>query len=122
MGAADHFAAELDQPAVGKAGLFHPAADSVACLDDEDVRSAGGEVAGRGESGEPGAQDDDVVVHTRSLGAVFSRPACPSSTRQCSGFQPISTLSPPLQRSSIRERSVFCSRTETVMPGASSMR
>jgi hypothetical protein len=41
----------------------HPAADSIARLDDGDVDPGGLEGTGTGESGEPCSHDDDVMIH-----------------------------------------------------------
>lgn len=63
MGPADHLSAELDQPAVGQHGLLDASADPVAGFEDEDVGAGRAQVPCRGETGESGAEHDDIVVH-----------------------------------------------------------
>ena len=71
---ARQLAAELDATAVGQVGLLDAAAHAVARLEHEHVGAAEGEVAGGGQPGEAGAEDEHVVgahaaafVRTRRL-------------------------------------------------------
>ena len=113
MAGAHDLAAELDEAPVGQRHLLHPAADAVAGLEHGHRRSAGGQVAGGAETGQPGADDDDVGL----IGCGAHR-----STTACSGCQPIRTRSPGAQRSSARIRGRFCSSTVRVMPVATETR
>ena len=61
----DHLAAELDQPAVGERGLLDAAAGPVAGLQDDHVGAARDQVAGGGQAGQAGAENDDVVRHCK---------------------------------------------------------
>ena len=60
-------AAELHRPAALLRKLLDPAADPPAGLEHEDVRARAGEVARRGQSGEAGAEDEDVGQPASSL-------------------------------------------------------
>ena len=108
MRVAHHLAAELDAASVGQLDLLDPAADPVACLEHGHGGSAGGQVAGGDEPGEPGADDDHVGLHR--------------SSTVCSGSQPICTRDPGVQRSPVLIRGRFCSSTVSVTSGATSTR
>ena len=59
----DPLPAELDDDAVACRRVEHPTTDAVSGLEDHDPATRGGQVAGRGETSQPGAHDDDVGVH-----------------------------------------------------------
>ena len=63
LGRPDPLPAELDDDPVARAGVEHPTTDAVSGLEDHDGATRGGQVAGRGETRQPGAHDDDVGVH-----------------------------------------------------------
>ena len=60
---ADELAAELYEPSVRKPRLLNPASGAATRLQHDDVRARRGQVACRGQTGQPGPDDDDVTAH-----------------------------------------------------------
>ena len=87
----DHLPAELDEPAVRRAGLLDAPPDAVPCLEHGHVRARGREVARGGEAGQAGAEDEDVAQ-------------LPARTRSASGGRWTVTSSPG-RRAAARRRS-----------------
>ena len=72
LGRADERATGLDHAAAAEAVVEHPAADPVTGLDDEDDVAVAGDLAGGDESGDAGADHDDV-----DLGGELAPDGCP---------------------------------------------
>ena len=66
VGVADDLAAELDESAVVELHLLDAAAHAIPRLEDEDIGATGDEVAGGGQPGKTGSDDDRVVGHART--------------------------------------------------------
>ncbi len=66
VGVADDLAAELYQPTVVELHLLDPTAHPSPRLEDDDIGATGDQVAGGGQPGETGSDDDRVVGHART--------------------------------------------------------